>query len=114
VTVIATPHPLFWVAGTVTRMGQRFRDSENTTFHSLEICRLGGKVQRFPIVRAIEHIAALVERDCIGTFFFWSQPGERRLWCVARADGPHGIDLTTMHKIIPEAHLDSAGAVDAS
>jgi hypothetical protein len=93
---------LFWVAGTVTSLGQRFRDDESTVFHSLEICRLGGNVRRFTIVRAVEEIAALVERDCIGTFFFWSLLGERRLWCVARADGPHSIDLKTMQKIVRE------------
>ena len=94
-------------------MGQRRRDNENTIFHSLEICRLGGHVHRLSIVRAVEDIAALVERDCIGTFFFCSLPGERRLWCVARADGPHGIDVETMRKIIPEADLDAGGAADA-
>jgi hypothetical protein len=110
VTVSATPHPLFWVAGTITSLGQRLRDTESTIFHSLEICRLGGNVQRFTIVRALEDIAALVERDCIGTFFFCSLPGERRLWCVARADGPHGIDVETMRKIIPEADSDASRA----
>jgi hypothetical protein len=103
VTVSATPHPLFWVAGTITSSGQRFRDSENTIFQSRN-------VQRFTIVRAVEDIAALVERDCIGTFFFCSLPGERRLWCVARADGPHGIDVETMRKVIPEADSGASRA----
>jgi hypothetical protein len=94
-------------------LGQRFRDNESTIFHSLEICRLGGHVHRFTIVRAVEEIAALVERDCIGTFFFWSSTGERRLWCVTRADGPHGVDLETMRKIVPEADLDAGRDVDA-
>jgi hypothetical protein len=111
--VSATTLPLFWVAGTVTGLGQRRRDNENTIFHSLEICRLGGHVHRFTIVRAVEDIAALIEPDCIGTFFFWLSPGERRLWCVARADGPHGIDAETMRKIIPEAAFDAGGAADA-
>ena len=109
---MSTPPHLFWVAGTVTSLGQRFRDDENT-FHSLEICRLGGDVHRFSIVRAVEDVAALVERDCIGTFFFCSSPGARRLWCVARADGPHGIDLATMQKVIPEADLAAGGPADA-
>jgi hypothetical protein len=100
--------PLFWVAGTVTAMGQCSRENEHTIFHSLDICRLGGSVQRFATVRTVEDIAALVERNCIGTFFFWALPGERRLWCVQRADGPHGIDWKTMQKIVPEGLFDAA------
>jgi hypothetical protein len=103
VTVSATPHPLFWVAGAVTSLGHRFHENENTIFRSLEIRSLGGSVQRFKLVRAVDDVAALVERDCVGTFFFCALPGERRLWCVARADGPNGIDVAAMQMIIEEA-----------
>jgi hypothetical protein len=112
-TVSATPYPLFWVAGTVTHMGRGAPDHETTTFDSLEICRLGGKVDRFTTVHAAGEIAALVEHNCIGTFFFWSRPGERRLWCVARADGPRSVDLAALQKIIPEIDFDTGGAPDA-
>jgi hypothetical protein len=113
VTVSASPHPLFWVAGTVTRIGQRARDHETATFDSLEICRRGGQIHRFTAVRASDHVAALVEHNCIATFFFWSQPDELRLWCVARADGPRCVDLDTMHKILPEARPSGGGATHA-
>lgn len=109
----ATPHALFWIAGTVTNLGQRFRDDDNTIFHSLDICRLGGQVHRLTMLRTVEEVSALVERDCVGTFFFWSLPGESRLWCVARADGPHSIDVDTMRKIIQEADLANGRAADA-
>ena len=94
-------------------MGRHVREHEDTTFDSLEICRLGGQVHHFTTVRAAEGIAALVERDCIGTFFFWPGGAEHRLWCVARADGPHSIDLATLQKIIPEVDSHARGAIDA-
>jgi hypothetical protein len=94
--------PLFWVDGTVTDVGERLSKGEATTvFRSLEICRRGGRVQRLTVVRAPQEIATLIEQHCIGMFFFLQQTEECRLWCVARADGPHRVDIDTMQQIIP-------------
>jgi len=95
--------PLFWVSGTLASLGQRFSDSRGVTFHHLEIRELGGKVQRLSLVHAVQAIAALVEQNAVGTFFIWALPGERRLWCFARADGPQAVDLDTMQQIIDQA-----------
>jgi hypothetical protein len=73
------------------------------TFHFLEIRVLGGKMRRPTMVRVVDQIAALLEENVIGTFFFWALPGERRLWCLARADGPRSMDLETMQRIIEAA-----------
>jgi len=97
------PHsPFWWVDGTVTDVGERLSKGEDTTiFRSLEICWRGGRVQRLQVVHAARVIATLIEQHCIGTFCFWQQTDECRLWCVARADGPQGVDVETMRKIIP-------------
>jgi hypothetical protein len=102
----------FWLDGTITAVGERSSNSEViTVFRSLDICRLGGRVQRLTIVHAIQDIAALIVQHCIGTFFFLELPGECRLWCVARADGPHGVDVEAMRQIIPT--LDAGRIADA-
>jgi hypothetical protein len=99
---LTAARPPFWVDGTVTHVGERISGSEDTTvFRSLDICRLGGSVQRLTVVCALRGVAALIEQSCIGTFFFWQETDECRLWCVARADGPNGLDVDTMRKIIP-------------
>jgi hypothetical protein len=74
-----------------------------TTYHYLEIYEKGGKLRRITIVRAVAEIAALVEEHAIGTFLFWSLPGERRLWCVDRADGPKHVDFETMRAFVSRA-----------
>ena len=104
--------PPFWVDGTVTAVGERVTKGEETTvFRSLEICRRGGRVQRLTVVHAAREIATLIERHCIGTFFFWQRTEECRLWCVARADGPQGIDVEAMREIIPA--FDAGRVADA-
>jgi hypothetical protein len=94
--------PFWWVDGTVTDVGEQLSKGEETTiFRSLDICRRGGAVQRLTIVHAARQTATLITQHCIGTFCFWEQPDECRLWCVALADGPQGVDVEAMRQIIP-------------
>jgi hypothetical protein len=92
----------FWIQGTVTNVGERCDDEVTAVFRSLDICWAGGVVQRVTVVRTVQNLASLIEQHCIGTFFFLELPEEGcRLWCVARSDGPHGVDVETMQNIIP-------------
>jgi hypothetical protein len=94
---------LFWIAGVVTALGPRSRDRRGTTFQYVEICEQGGNVRRLAMVHVVDEVATLLEENAIGSFFFWSLPSECRLWCVSRADGPRGMDLNTMQRIIEGA-----------
>jgi hypothetical protein len=91
---------LLSVAGTISSIGPRVCDRHGTTWQHLEFYEEGGGVRRITIVRAITEIAALVEEHVIGIFLFWSLPGERRLWCVDRADGPRQVDFQILHAVV--------------
>jgi hypothetical protein len=41
-------------------------------------------------------------------FLFWERQGERRLWCVDRADGPKQVDFEAMR-----AYVQQRGRLDA-
>jgi hypothetical protein len=91
---------LLSVVGTIGSIGPRVCDLHGTTWQHLEFYEEGGGLRRVTIVRAIPEIAALVEEDAIGIFVFWSLPGERRLWCVDRADGPRQVDFQILHTVV--------------
>jgi hypothetical protein len=91
---------LLSVAGTIASIGPRVCDRHGTTWHHLEFYEKGGGLRRITIVRAITEIAALVEEHVSGIFLFWSLPGERRLWCVDRADGPRQVDFQVLHAVV--------------
>jgi hypothetical protein len=91
---------LLSVAGTIASIGPRVCDRHGTTWQHLEFYEEGGGLRRITIVRAVTEIAALVEEHVIGIFLFWSLPGERRLWCVDRADGPRQVDFQILHAVV--------------
>jgi hypothetical protein len=94
---------LFSIVGTIASIGPSVSDEHGTTYHHLEIYEKGGKLRRITIVRAVTEIAALIQEHSIGIFVFWSLPGERRLWCVDRADGPKHVDFQTLYALISRA-----------
>jgi hypothetical protein len=100
--------PVFPVIGTITAVGPSLLDKGGVLYRYLDICEKGGRVRRLTIVRAIEELAALIEEHAIGMFLFWEREGERRLWCVDRADGPQQVDFEAMR-----AYVQQRGARDA-
>jgi hypothetical protein len=96
------------VIGTITAVGPNTLDKGGVLYRYIEISEKGGKVRRLTIVRAIEGLAALIEKDVIGLFLFWERQGERRLWCVDRADGPRQVDFEAIR-----AYVQQRGGHDA-
>src|SRR3984893_13496740 len=100
--------PIFPVIGTITAVGPNNLDKGGVLYRYIEISEKGGRVRRLTIVRAVEALAALIERHAIGLFFFWERQGERRLWCVDRADGPQQVDFEAIR-----AYVQQRGRHDA-
>jgi hypothetical protein len=96
------PCPVFPVVGTITAVGHSVLDKGGVLYRYIEICEKGGKVRRLTIVRAVEELASLIEKDAIGMFLFWERQGERRLWCVDRADGPKQVDFEAMRAYVQQ------------
>jgi hypothetical protein len=88
--------PIFSVIGTITAIGANNPDNGGVVYHSIEISEQRGRTRRLTAVRAVEELASLVEQHAIGMFVFWERQGERRLWCVDRADGPRQVDFEAM------------------
>jgi hypothetical protein len=97
-----TSCPVFPVIGTITAVGPSMLDKGGVLYRYIEISETGGGVRRLTIVRAIEDLAALVERHAIGMFLFWERQGERRLWCVDRADGPKQVDFEAIRAFVQQ------------
>ncbi|MBV8754076.1 MAG: hypothetical protein JO328_14535 [Hyphomicrobiales bacterium] len=72
------------------------------TYRYLDICEKGGRTRRLTIVRAVEALASLIEQHAVGMFLFWQRPGERRPWCVDRADGPQRVDFAAMRTCLQQ------------
>lgn len=87
---------LFSIVGTLVIVGPSESDGGDTTYQHLVFREKGGRVRHLTIVRASADIAALIEQYVIGIFLFRELPGERRLWCVDRADGPRCMDFEAM------------------
>jgi hypothetical protein len=102
------PCPLFAVVETITAIGPSMLDKGGVLYRHIEICEQGGRVRRLTIVRAIEALAALIERHAIGMFLFCERQGERLLWCVDRGDGPQQVDFEAMR-----AYVQQRGHADA-
>jgi hypothetical protein len=94
--------PVFAVVGAVTAVGPSTLDKGGVLYRYIDICEQGGTVRRLTIVRAIEDLAALIEEHAIGMFLFWDSQGERRLWCVDRADGPKQVDFEAMRAYVQQ------------
>jgi hypothetical protein len=103
-----TSCPVFSVIGTITAVGPSMLDKGGVLYRYIEISEKGGRVRRLTIVRAVEELAALLERHSIGMFLFWERQGERRLWCVDRADGPKQVDFEAIR-----AYVQQRGRHDA-
>jgi len=86
------------IAGTIASVGRRLREGKDTVYRHLEFDEVGGGRCRITSVRATAEIAALIKKQAVGTFVFWSLPGERRLWCV-NADGAKRADLRILHAL---------------
>jgi hypothetical protein len=102
------PCPVFPIIGTITAVGPSRLEKGGVLYRYLEISEKGGKVRRLTIVRAVEDLASLIEKNAIGMFLFWERQGERRLWCVDRADGPKQVDFEAMR-----AYVQQRGRLDA-
>jgi hypothetical protein len=100
--------PIFPVIGTITSVGPNTLDKGGVLYRYIEICEKGGGTRRLTIVRAIEALAMLIEQHAVGMFVFWERQGERRLWCVDRADGPQQVDFAAMR-----AYVQQCGGADA-
>jgi hypothetical protein len=85
--------PVFPVIGTITAVGPSRLDKGGVLYRYIEICEQGGRLRRLTIGRATEELASLIEQHAIGMFLFWERQGERRPWCVDRADGPRRVDF---------------------
>jgi hypothetical protein len=94
--------PIFPVIGTITAVGPNILDKGGILYRYIEISEKGGRVRRLTIVRAVETLAALIERHAIGLFFFWERQGERWLWCVDRADGPQQVDFEAIRAYVEQ------------
>ena len=94
--------PVFPVVGTVTAVGPSRFDEGGILYHYIDICEKGGRARRLTIVRAVEALGALIEQHAIGIFLFWERHGERRLWCVDRADGPQQVDFDAIRAYAQE------------
>jgi hypothetical protein len=77
-------------------------DKGGVLYRYVEIIEKGGRVRRLTSVRAVEELAALVERYAIGMFLFWERQGERRLWCVDRADGRQQVDFEAIRACVQQ------------
>src|SRR5580704_11828931 len=102
------PCPVFPIVGTITAVGPNRLDKGGVLYRYIEISEQGGGVRRLTIVRAVEELAALIEKHAVGMFLFWERQGERRLWCVERADGPNQVDFEAMR-----AYVQQRGRLDA-
>jgi hypothetical protein len=102
------PCPVFPIVGTITAVGPNRLDKDSVLYRYIEISEQGGSARRLTIVRAAEELAALIELHAIGMFLFWERQGERRLWCVDRADGPKQVDFEAMR-----AYVLQRGRLDA-
>jgi hypothetical protein len=102
------PCPVFPIIGTITAVGPSRLDKGGVLYGYIDISEKGGKVRRLTIVRAVEDLASLIEKNVIGMFLFWERQGERRLWCVDRADGPKQVDFEAMR-----AYVQQRGRLDA-
>ena len=96
------PCPVFPIVGTITAVGPKWLDKGGVLYRYIEISEQGGGIRRLTIVRAVEELAALIEQHAIGTFLFWERQGERRLWCVDRADGPKQVDFEAMRAYVQQ------------
>ncbi|HEV2955532.1 MAG TPA: hypothetical protein VGX95_05400 [Xanthobacteraceae bacterium] len=94
--------PLFPVVGTISAVGPSVPDKGGILYRYIEIREKGGRVRRLTIVRAVEELASLIEQHAIGMFLFWERQGERRLWCVDRADGPKQVDFEAMRAYVQQ------------
>ena len=103
------PCPVFPIIGTVTAVGPNMLDKGGVLYRYIEISEQGGRVRRLTIVRAVEALAAPIEQHAIGMFLFWERDGERRLWCVDRADGPRHVDFEAMRAYIQQRGRRHAG-----
>jgi hypothetical protein len=96
------------VIGTITAIGPNDLDKGVVLYRYIEICEKGGRARRLTIVRAVETLAALIEKHAIGIFVFWEREGERLLWCVDRADGPKQVDFEAIRAYVQQrARLDA-------
>jgi hypothetical protein len=94
--------PVFAIIGTITAVGPNMLDKGGVLYRYIEISEQGGTVRRLTIVRAVEALASLVEKHAIGLFLFWEREGERRLWCVDRADGPKQVDFEAIRAYVQQ------------
>jgi hypothetical protein len=94
--------PIIPVIGTITAIGPNNLDKGAVLYRYIEISELGGRVRRLTIVRAVEALASLIEQHAIGMFLFWEREGERRLWCVDRADGPQQVDFEAIRAYVQQ------------
>jgi hypothetical protein len=100
--------PIFPVIGTITAVGPNNLDKGGVLYRYIDICEKGGRTRRLTIVRAVEALSSLIEKHAIGIFLFWERQGERRLWCVDRADGPQQVDFEAIR-----AYVQQRGGRDA-
>jgi hypothetical protein len=96
------PCPVFPVVGAITAVGPSRLDKGGVLYRYIEISEKGGRVRRLTIVRAVEALASLIEQHAVGMFLFWEREGERRLWCVDRADGPKQVDFEAMRAYVQQ------------
>jgi hypothetical protein len=100
--------PIIPIIGTITAIGPNNLDKGGVLYRYIDICERGGRTRRLTIVRAVEALASLIEKHAIGIFLFWERQGERRLWCVDRADGPQRVDFEAIR-----SYVQQSGRVDA-
>jgi hypothetical protein len=94
--------PVFAIIGTITAVGPNMLDKGGVLYRYIEISEQGGTVRRLTIVRVVEELASLVEKHAVGLFLFWEREGERRLWCVDRADGPKQVDFEAIRAYVQQ------------
>jgi hypothetical protein len=94
--------PVFPVVGAITALGPSRLDKGSVLYAYIAISEKGGRVRRLTIVRAVEALASLIEQHAVGIFQFWEREGERRLWCVDRADGPKQIDFEAIRAYVQQ------------
>lgn len=94
--------PVLPIVGTVTAVGPSRLDKAGVLYRYIEFSEHGGRARRLTIVRAVEALAALIEQHAIGIFLFWERGGERRLWCVDRADGPLRVDFDAIRAYVQQ------------
>jgi hypothetical protein len=101
--------PIIPIIGTITAIGPNNLDKGGVLYRYIDICEKGGRTRHLTIVRAVEALASLIEQHAIGMFLFWERQGERRLWCVDRADGPQRVDFEAIR-----AYVQHRGSGNAS